>query len=399
MSLHQLASHNPDLQKLVDTGYAVAIEDGYLVVRDVPYLDDKLELQVGAIVTKYKSEDKKTISQEDHQIFFAGSHPHGLHGQSIPNLGGGPTLLALSDACKDVVVQRSFSNKRSVNGSLVAYDDFFDKIESYVNMISGPAIEKFQVIVKTFRHVEGTPDSVFHYHDTLTSRAEIGDLSRRFAEEIVAVIGLGGTGSYVVDYLVKTPVQELRGFDKDIFHVHNAYRSPGRLTETELKQSKAAVLQARYEGFRKGLRFEQQFIDESSAQLLEGVTFAFVCVDKASSRAVIFDLLIKLEIPFIDVGMGINRNSGEPLTGLLRTVYYSKDRAAARQEQRLSPLVDDPKDEYRNHIQLSELNALNASLAVIKYKQFLGFYAPVDPMYTFAFDISDMKVVGELDTE
>jgi len=38
------------------------------------------------------------------------------------------------------------------------------------------------------------------------------DLSSKFADDVVAVIGLGGTGSYIVDFLVKTPVKEIRGF-------------------------------------------------------------------------------------------------------------------------------------------------------------------------------------------
>ena len=37
-------------------------------------------------------------------------------------------------------------------------------------------------------------DSVFKFQDTLTSRAEILDLSAQFRDDVVAVIGLGGTG-------------------------------------------------------------------------------------------------------------------------------------------------------------------------------------------------------------
>jgi tRNA A37 threonylcarbamoyladenosine dehydratase len=48
-------------------------------------------------------------------------------------------------------------------------------------------------------------DSVFKLHDTLTSRAEIGDLAAVFKDEVVAIIGLGGTGSYLLDFMAKTP--------------------------------------------------------------------------------------------------------------------------------------------------------------------------------------------------
>jgi hypothetical protein len=39
---------------------------------------------------------------------------------------------------------------------------------------------------------------VFKFQDTLTSRAEIGDLSALFKDDVVALIGLGGTGAYVL---------------------------------------------------------------------------------------------------------------------------------------------------------------------------------------------------------
>jgi len=194
------------------------------------------------------------------------------------------------------VVQRSFSNKPTTTGK---FQDFFDKIESYVAIISGPAIELHKANPYTFRIAnEVGNDSVFKFHDTLTSRAEITDLSAKFANDVVAIIGLGGTGAYLLDFLVKTPVREIRAFDFDVYHVHNAFRSPGRLEETELGKPKTEVYRGRYEKFRHGLKVERKYIDSSSAADLEGVTFAFVSVDKGSARKGIFDLLIALKIPF-----------------------------------------------------------------------------------------------------
>ena len=158
---------------------------------------------------------------------------------------------------------------------------------------------------------------MFKFHDTLTSRAEIGDLAALFKDEVIAIIGLGGTGCYVLDYIVKTPVKEIRAFDGDAYHVHNAFRSPGRLDEADLGKGKAEVYQLRYDNFRHGLMLHQKYIDRTSGADLAGVTFAFVCVDKGSARAEIFDLLISLRIPFIDVGMGLNRKQGA-LSGTLR---------------------------------------------------------------------------------
>src|SRR5690606_33591634 len=135
----KLAEHNPDIRKLVDKGYAVSVDSNHLIIRDVFYLDANRALQRGAIATKLVYTNANEVQQDDHQIFFAGGHPHEMDGTPIANLGGGVTQLALSPASADIVVQRTFSNKRSVGGSLVAFDDFFDKIEHYVGIFSGPA--------------------------------------------------------------------------------------------------------------------------------------------------------------------------------------------------------------------------------------------------------------------
>ena len=226
-----------------------------------------------------------------------------------------------------MVVERSFSNKPAGG-----FANFFDKIEHYVRVISGPAIALHGGTPLTFRvDNDVAAGSVFKFHDTLTSRAEIGDLAALFKDEVIAIIGLGGTGCYVLDYMVKTPAKEIRGFDGDAYHVHNAFRSPGRLDETDLDRSKAEVYQARYENFRDRLVLHHKYVDRTSANDLAGVTFAFVCVDKGSARAEIFNLLISLRIPFIDVGMGLNRKQGA-LSGTIRATYYSAENAAKVRE-------------------------------------------------------------------
>lgn len=388
---HQLVSHNDDLRRLIEKGYAVAIDGGYLLIRDIPYLNSLKALEWGAFVAKLEFINKLTVKQDDHQVWFAGSVPHGLDGNPIPNLGGGPTGLPLGAASSDVVVQRRFSNKPKVTGK---FADFFDKIESYTTIISGPAMELCNVNPYSFRTVEKMSDSVFNFHDTLTSRAEIMDLSAKFATDVVAVIGLGGTGIYVLDFLVKMPVKEIRAFDLDVYHVHNAFRSPGALAESELGKPKADVCRTRYDNFRKGLRVESKFVDSSSGADFEGVTFAFVCVDKGSSRAGIFDMLMSKGIPFIDVGMGLNRKRG-PVNGMLRTTYYSAADGQKVRDKALAEMSDQPDDIYRTNIQISEINALNACLAVIRFKQLRGFYFEDIPYYHLLLEIGDLKIVGE----
>ena len=392
--LIQLASHNADINQLLEKGYALRIDSSHLVVRDIPYLDNNLDLKWGAFVAKLVFVDNVCVRQDNHQVYFAGSMPYGLNGRPIPNIGGGEHKITLGK--DDVVVERAFSNKRKNDkGELVEFKDFFDKIEHYKAVVSGPAISKYGANPHTHRvDPDVAGDTVFKFHDTLTSRAEIGDLVQRFKKEVVAVIGLGGTGSYVLDFLVKTPVKEIRAFDGDELYIHNAYRSPGRLQSAELGRPKAEVYSDRYENFRHGLTVLRRYLGRDDAEALAGVTFAFVCVDKGSARAEIFDLLISLGIDFIDVGMGLNRKHG-PLAGQLRVTTYPAGRAAEIRDKNYAELVDAPDAEYRVNVQISELNALNAAAAVMRYKQLRGFYADDISANQLLFIIRESALISE----
>ncbi len=385
--LSTLANHNPDLRKLIEKGYALSIDTNNLVARDIPYLNPKKELKIGAFVSKLVFIDENRVKLDDHQMYFCGGHPSEVDGTPIKNLGGGQMTMPL--ASKDLVVERSFSNKPS-NG----FNDLFDKVESYVAIICGPAMTLYSVSPFTFRTAEENTSSVFKYRDTLTSRAEIADLSANFRNDVVAIIGLGGTGAYLLDFLVKTPVKGIRGFDLDPYHVHNAYRSPGMLNKDDFGKEKADVYQRRYEGFRHGVELRKKFIDSESVEDFQNVTFAFVCVDKGESRKGIFELLIKLKIPFIDVGMGLQRDKG-PISGTTRATYFSSESAQDILSKNLVPMTDLPDDVYRNNIQISELNALNACLAIIKYKQLKSFYADDRNYYHMLYTIDNSTIMGE----
>ncbi|MDZ4257883.1 MAG: ThiF family adenylyltransferase [Gemmatimonadales bacterium] len=387
----RLVSRNEDLGRLVDKGYAVSFRNNCLVVSDVPYLNRSGELEVGAIVAKLVFVDESLVRQDDHQVLFAGGVPHGLDRKPIPNLGGGEVQFPMGPSAPDVVVQRSFSNKPIPGG---AFPDFFEKIESYVGIIAGPAMERYGRSALTHRSEPELEDqTVFRVRDAMSSRAGITDLASLFADEVVAIIGLGGTGSYLLDFLVRTPVRAIRGFDGDTFALHNAFRSPGRIDTSEFGQSKAAVLQSRYEQLHGDLRLSCKVIDDSAAAELDGVTFAFVCVDHGPSRGSILRLLETLGIPCIDVGLGLKRGP-TGITGMIRTTRFGKDGASLARTPGLAEVSERPEGLYDANIQIGELNALNAALAVIQYKQARGFYGASEQAFHYLFGVDDLKVVG-----
>jgi len=114
------------------------------------------------------------------------------------------------------------------------------------------------VTARTFPVIEperDDEDAVFKYIDTASSRAGIDLVAKKLALKRVAIVGLGGTGSYVLDLVAKTLVKEIHLFDGDTFFQHNAFRSPGAPAGEELraKPNKAAYFRDMYSKMRLGI--------------------------------------------------------------------------------------------------------------------------------------------------
>lgn len=98
---------------------------------------------------------------------------------------------------------------------------------------------------------------------------------------------------------------------------------------------------------------------------------------------------------FIDVGMGLELDEGS-LGGILRmTASTPEKRDHAR--QRISFVGGGAEDIYASNIQVADLNALNAVLAVIKWKKIRGFYRDLEHEHhcTYTTD-GNMLINGDL---
>ena len=117
----------------------------------------------------------------------------------------------------------SFSNK-----PLDGYADYYEKATNYINIISAPASALDDTCTaKTFRVIESPDESPYVYEDTNSSRAGLYSMNEKLRKHRIAIIGLGGTGSYLLDLLAKCPVEEIHLYDGDVFLQHNAFRAPG----------------------------------------------------------------------------------------------------------------------------------------------------------------------------
>ena len=207
-------------------------------------------------------------------------------------------------------------------------------------------------------------------------RVGIGALTERLAREVVAIIGLGGTGSYVLDLVAKTPVREIHLFDGDEFLQHNAFRAPGAssLENLRARRSKVQYYADVYGVMRRGVIPHPEFIDENNLDHLAGFDFVFVCVDRASARKLTSDFLHGQGTPFVDVGMEIQLiEEAARLIGTCR-VTLSTPQKRDHFPRHVSLAGDLANNVYATNIQVADMNALNAALAVLKWKKFCDFY-------------------------
>lgn len=390
MSL-QLISRSPDLARLHAEGYDIEVRAGHLIVRNVPYVDANGTVQRGRLICPLDLANDVTVQPTDHTMWFEGERPH--------NAARQPLVIVASegrqDPAKGIGYDFVFSRKPLDNGN--RYRDYHHKVTTYVGFIEQHAQDVdpdvHSRVNSTVFPEEGT--SVFCYSDSASTRAQISHVSDKLAGGKLAIVGLGGTGSYILDLVAKTPVDEIHLFDGDRFIQHNAFRAPGAPAGEDLEAIPAKVdhFAAIYDRMHSGLKTHGYPIDESNVVELRAMSFVFIAVDDNDARRLIADYLATTDVPFIDVGMGLYETDGE-LGGNLRvTTSTPATREQARAQLPLTPRKTD--NQYRANIQIADLNALNAVLAVIKWKKLAGFYQDTDQEHQSIYTVGGNLLLNE----
>lgn len=237
---------------------------------------------------------------------------------------------------------------------------------------------------------------VFKYPDTNSSRAGIAALNAKFYGQKIAIVGVGGTGSHILDLVAKTHVAEIHLYDGDEFQIHNAFRAPGACPEEKFdpegKLTKVAYHAENYGCMRYGIIPHAVYIDESNISELGKYNFVFISVDKNEVRSFITKELLKLQIPFIDVGMGVNRVKDQ-LLGTVRVTAATPEFSEHLQYRIGSEEFSE--NEYATNIQIVDLNCLNAALAVLRWKKMIGFYQDLKNEHNSLYFINTGKLLNE----
>lgn len=387
--LQQQINRSPDLKRLRDEGFEVEVCGGHLIIHHIPYVNGNKEVKFGKLIDSLSLNNNITIKPKNHVINFMGEYPCNNDGSTITAIKhSGPLNQPLFDG---IVINFSFSNKPPGG-----YNNYYDKVVRYTEIISAPAksIDK-TATAKTYKVIAGSEDeTVFNYIDSNSSRGNIYQLNSKFEGQKVGIVGLGGTGSYVLDFVAKTPVYEILLFDSDEFLQHNAFRSPGAASAEVLNKrlKKVDYFASIYSQMHKRIKPFPEKITEENIDILKGLSYVFICVDSNSARGLIISKLQQFGITFIDTGLGVNVVD-DKLIGTIR-VSIGTPSKQDHIPNRIG-LVEHDDNEYATNIQIADLNALNALMAVIKWKKLCGFYQDLKQEHNTTYTINTAQLINE----
>lgn len=388
---HLPKNPNNVLQKLENEEYEVKVCGGsLLVILRVPYLNSEHEIKAGTLAMPLAMSGDTILQPSDHTASWIGDRPCNIDGSFIEGLVNSKRNQNLGYGLREDFFLSCWPVK--YNGR---YPDFYEKVKTYCQVISTPAYNKDADFCKklTSPIIIQDDEIPFQYGDTNSSRAHIDNINGLLNGMKVAIIGMGGTGSYILDAVAKTPVAEIHIYDNDYFSTHNAFRAPGAPSIEDLtEQSKKVDYFYRiYSKMHKGIRPHGEKITSENISELDDMDFIFLAVDDTAVRTMIANHLIDLNKPFIDSGLGLVIQN-QKIAGQIRVTT-----AVSGHYEHLKDAfsMDAPADDaYNTNIQIAELNQLAAVLSVIKWKKLVGVYLDISESdFDFCYSIPTNKII------
>ena len=384
---NSLISRNADLFALYQAGYRLEIRGAYLLACGIPYVADEGKIQFADIVTHLEisgaAGEEATVRPSDHTVWWTGGIPYTADGQSMEECLSCGKWEQGRDIGEGVRIYMQWSRKPREAGSARGYRDYQEKLETYIEEVGGQADGLKPGVLEAARK-GGAPAVIsstrFAYMDTNAYRNGTKNIESRIEEEVVAVVGVGGTGSYLVDVLAKTNVKELHLFDDDVMKIHNAFRVAGaaRVGELNGKKSKLDWHAERYsEVRREGLHLHCTKLNEENLNALRVCTTVFIAVDDLAVRRAIQRACAEMGIVHLSVGIGLEvEGANDDQIGGMVKIETNFNAGEPRQEECDTPerrggRVDNV---YGSNIQTAELNMLGAALAIAEWKALRGIY-------------------------
>ena len=233
----------------------------------------------------------------------------------------------------------------------------------------------------------------FHIPNTFEARAAIAPVQDRIRGQRIAIIGLGGTGAYLLDLIAKTPVSEIHLLDSDCVDWHTLKRAPGAPTAEDIELVRMGSLlkvdyyHSKYAALRDGIHPHPVRVDSPSvfAEFLSDhpVDYAFVCIDQLTDgdsprQDAVYRAVTEGGVPFIDSGVSITLEDCA-VRGAVTTSAYDAG-SDAWKDAIPNARLDGSAPGYRN-VQLPEVNAAAATFAVMEWRRRTRQYVSESPSF------------------
>jgi hypothetical protein len=211
----------------------------------------------------------------------------------------------------------------------------------------------------------------------------------------VAVVGLGGGGSHVVQQLTHMGVGEIVGIDSDRADKTNRHRLIGMFWwDAILKRKKTDIMARMVRLINRRVKFVRvpyTIPDQRAIDAIKEVDVVVGCLDNLQARADLQELAWRYLIPYVDVGVLITPNQdkkevliGGNVTTLIPGEFCLWCTGSLSEEKLLSETGGRPRSYFQGtdkQAQVVSFNGVLASQAVNEVLQLLtGFVSPSEDM-------------------
>lgn len=281
-----------------------------LLVREVhPVAEDDILEQSPAhmkIAPRAYTRAMKRADEQKSCLLFAHSHPNGF-----------PAHSAQDDAEEEKLFKTAYTRIRTIgaaHGSLILTSQGLSSARIWFPDGTYQGVERVRIIGRQYRfwfpEAKGA-DEVPSFFDRQV-RAFGPDIQRLLARLRVGVVGAGGTGSCVLEQLVRLGVGTLIVSDGETFESSNVNRVYGsRVVDDTIKKVKIAQRLAADIGL--GTKFElvdKPISYQSALKKFRDCDIILGCTDDELGRSLLNSFAIQYYVPVFDMGVKIDSDEG-----------------------------------------------------------------------------------------
>ena len=212
------------------------------------------------------------------------------------------------------------------------------------------------------------------------------------AQERVVIIGLGGVGAWIADFIVKADPQEVHGWDYDCIEPKNILRMPGGLDpKAWICRRKADWFQETYSLIHKNVHGHNvKVVPENVHEVIKKASFAFVAVDDANDRMMVCDALAEAHVPFVVAGLSpVRKDKGVEVSLRIVTAHVG----VSSWREAIPQVGQAGQDDYGS-LDLPDVYSMAASWAIQAWRKMRGQFWQKQREECLVYSASDQSLIA-----